>query len=690
MDLAELPVTTLKGVGPKLREKLERFGLRTVQDVLFHLPFRYQDRTRLTPIGSLVPGREAVVIGKVELADVVYRGRRNLVVRVADGTGHLMLRFFHFNTAQRDNLVRGRTVRLFGEVRGGPMGLEIVHPEYEFVEDGSVPTAEANLTPVYPTTTGLHQLSLRKLTQSALDKYLKHIQEWLPEEILAPLKLPTLQEALAYVHRPPPGAPVERLEEYRHPAQARLAFEEMLAYHLSLKRLRARFRQQRAPQLQGAGQLLAALIRSLPFQPTGAQQRVIGEITRDLSEAHPMQRLVQGDVGSGKTLVAAAACVMAIEAGWQAAVMAPTELLAEQHWHNFTRWLHPLGIEVALLSGKLNARTRRAMLAGVVSGQAPLVVGTHALFQEEVAFDKLGLIVVDEQHRFGVHQRLQLREKGSRDGRLPHQLIMTATPIPRTLAQSVYADLDVSIIDELPPGRKPVDTVVIPDSRRAEVVSRVRAACLTGRQAYWVCPLIQESEALELQAATDTEAALRAALPELHVALVHGRLKPPEKAHIMTAFKDGQVQLLVATTVIEVGVDVPNASLMIIENAERLGLSQMHQLRGRVGRGPAQSSCVLMYQLPLSENARARLAVMRTTNDGFEIARQDLEMRGPGEVLGTRQTGEQQFHIADLLRDQALLPQIEQAAQSLQQNYPQHVAPIIRRWLGGRESYAEV
>jgi ATP-dependent DNA helicase RecG len=690
MDLAELPVTTLKGVGPKLREKLERFGLRTVQDVLFHLPFRYQDRTRLTPIGSLVPGREAVVIGKVELADVVYRGRRNLVVRVADGTGHLMLRFFHFNTAQKDNLVRGRTVRLFGEVRGGPMGLEIVHPEYEFVEDGSVPTAEAHLTPVYPTTTGLHQLSLRKLTQSALDKYLEHIQEWLPEEILAPLKLPTLQEALTYVHRPPPGAPVETLEEYRHPAQARLAFEEMLAYHLSLKRLRARFRQQRAPRLQGAGQLLAALIRSLPFQPTGAQQRVIGEITRDLSEAHPMQRLVQGDVGSGKTLVAAAACVMAIEAGWQAAVMAPTELLAEQHWHNFTRWLRPLGIEVALLSGKLNARTRRAMLAGVVSGQAPLVVGTHALFQEEVAFDKLGLIVVDEQHRFGVHQRLQLREKGSRDGRLPHQLIMTATPIPRTLAQSVYADLDVSVIDELPPGRKPVDTVVIPDARRAEVVGRVRAACLTGRQAYWVCPLIEESEALELQAATDTEAALRAALPELRVALVHGRLKPQEKANIMAAFKDGQVQLLVATTVIEVGVDVPNASLMIIENAERLGLSQMHQLRGRVGRGPAQSSCVLMYQSPLSENARARLAVMRATNDGFEIARQDLEMRGPGEVLGTRQTGEQQFHIADLLRDQALLPQIEQAAGLLQQKYPPHVAPIIRRWLGGRESYAEV
>jgi ATP-dependent DNA helicase RecG len=438
------------------------------------------------------------------------------------------------------------------------------------------------------------------------------------------------------------------------------------------------------------GGLARALRAALSFELTGAQERVLAEIHADLAQAHPMQRLVQGDVGSGKTVVAALAGLQAVESGWQVAVMAPTELLAEQHWHNFSRWLQPLGIEVAWLSGKLSARNKRSMLELVASGRARVVVGTHALFQADVVFEHLGLVVVDEQHRFGVHQRLLLREKGSRDGNTPHQLIMTATPIPRTLAQSLYADLDVSIIDELPPNRRPVETVVVPDKRRAEVVQRARSACLEGRQAYWVCPLIEESEALQLQTATDTEAVLRVALPELTLRLVHGRMKAAEKEQAMAAFKAGEVHLLVATTVIEVGVDVPNASLMIIENAERLGLSQLHQLRGRVGRGSAQSSCVLMYHAPLSATARARLAVMRETSDGFEIARKDLEMRGPGEVLGTRQTGEQAFHIADLVRDQALLPKIDQAARLLMQRYPQHVDPIIRRWLGVRENYADV
>ncbi|KPL27626.1 MAG: ATP-dependent DNA helicase RecG [Acidithiobacillales bacterium SM1_46] len=690
MDLATLSLSVLKGAGPKLRDKLSRLGLRTVQDVLFHLPLRYQDRTHITPIGAIAPGQEALVVGQIELADVAFRRRRTLIVRVADGTGSLILRFFHFNSAQQENFARGRKAKLFGEVRAGPGGLEMVHPEYELSDDHMVVAPDAHLTPVYPTTEGVHQLGLRKLTDQALDRYLGAIHEWLPAELLAPLKLPTLQEALAFVHRPPPGAPVDALLAARHPAQQRLAFEEMLAFHLSLKRLRARMRRHSAPVLVGAGSLYTRFLASLPFTPTGAQQRVLAEIGRDLRMPHPMQRLVQGDVGSGKTLVAAGACLAAIDAGWQAAVMAPTELLAEQHWRNFAHWLAPLGLQVAFLTGSLPAKTRRAMVADVSEGRASLVIGTHALFQEDVQFHRLGLIVVDEQHRFGVHQRLQLREKGAADGLVPHQLIMTATPIPRTLAQSFYADLDVSVIDELPPGRKPVDTVVIPDARRPEVVTRVRDACLTGRQAYWVCPLIEESENLELQTATQTAEALAGALPELRIALVHGRMKAAEKERIMAAFKAGSVHLLVATTVIEVGVDVPNASLMIIENAERLGLSQLHQLRGRVGRGGAQSTCVLLYQSPLSTAARERLAAVRETNDGFEIARRDLDMRGPGEVLGTRQTGDQQFHIADLVRDQALLPKIEEAAALLLEKYPAHVEPIIARWLGRRESYGEV
>ena len=691
MDISALPITTLKGVGPKLKEKLEqRLGWRSVQDALFHLPFRYQDRTRLTAIGSLRPGQEALVCGTVELTDVVFRGRRSLLCRVSDGSGFLTLRFFHFSAAQQNNLERGRRLRIFGETRSGPAGLEMIHPEYEVLGPDSEPQPEARLTPFYPTTEGVHQLSVRKLVGQALDRHLAGIPEWLPEELLVELKLPSLREALHDVHRPPAQAAVDELEQGRHPAQRRLAFEELLAHHLSLKRVRARQQDQKAPRLSGDAKLASSLLAALPFSLTAAQKRVLEEIGNDLKRAYPMQRLVQGDVGSGKTVVAALAALTAVEDGYQVAIMAPTELLAEQHWRNFNHWLQPLGVEVAWLSGKLSARNRRSMLELISSGRAPVAVGTHALFQEEVEFAKLGLVVVDEQHRFGVHQRLLLREKGRRQDMAPHQLIMTATPIPRTLAQAFYADLDVSVIDELPPGRKPVDTVVLPDTRRAEVVERVHAACRAGRQTYWVCPLIEESDQLQAEAATETAAALSAALPELRIALVHGRMKPAEKEAVMHAFKEGAIQLLVATTVIEVGVDVANASLMIVENAERLGLSQIHQLRGRVGRGAAQSTCVLLYHAPLSENARERLSILRKTHDGFEIARRDLEMRGPGEVLGTRQTGEQAFHIADLVRDQALLPRIERAATLLQQKYPRHVTPLIRRWLGLREHYGEV
>ncbi|MBI5783451.1 MAG: ATP-dependent DNA helicase RecG [Gammaproteobacteria bacterium] len=685
-----MSITVLKGVGPKLADKLKRLGLHTVQDVLFHLPLRYQDRTRLLPIGSLRPGMEAVVEGEIELADVVFRGRRSLICRVSDGTGHLHLRFFYFNAIQQQNLARGRRLRLFGEVRFGPVGLEMIHPEYEFIDGTQAPKAEENLTPVYPATTGVHQLSLRKLARQALEKHLDKIHEWLPPVVLQELQLPTLTEALALVHQPPPHTPVELLAEGKHPAVLRLSFEELLAHHLSLKRLRARVQTESAPAITGPGKLMQQLLARLPFQLTRAQQHVLEEILHDLHQKHPMQRLVQGDVGSGKTIVSACASLGAIESGLQVAVMAPTELLADQHLRNFSGWLEPLGVSVVGLSGKLNGRARQGVLEKIGSGQAAIAVGTQALFQEGVEFADLGLIVVDEQHRFGVHQRLALREKGRVGSRRPHQLIMTATPIPRTLAQSLYADLDVSVIDELPPGRKPVETVAIPSARRADVVSRVRDACTAGRQAYWVCPLIEESETLELETATDTAQALREALPDLSIALIHGRMKPLEKEKIMASFERGDVHLLVATTVIEVGVDVPNASLMVIENAERLGLSQLHQLRGRIGRGAAESHCVLLYQPPLSEMARARLAALRETSDGFEIARRDLEMRGPGEMLGTRQAGMPQFHIADLLRDRALLARVQSVAEQVLREYPERVEPIVRRWLGSAEEYGRV
>jgi ATP-dependent DNA helicase RecG len=693
-QLDTLPVTVLRGIGPRVAEKLKRLNIYTVQDVLFHLPSRYEDRTRIVPMGSVRAGEQVVVQGEVDLAEVKFGRRRSLLVRISDGTGALTLRFFHFNKAQQAGFARGSHVRCFGEVRSGPVTLELVHPEYQLVTADATLVGEEHLTPIYPATEGVHQLTLRAITEQALQQLErggKHaLTDWLPTQLANQFRMTTLPAALHYVHRPPPDADVGLLAAGSHPAQQRLAYEELLAHHLSLRRLRQRAEHAQAPPLAGKQALAARLLDSLPFTLTAAQSRVIGEIRADLARNHPMARLVQGDVGSGKTVVAACAALAAVEAGYQVALMAPTELLAEQHFSSFSDWLVPLGIDVVWHAGKLKGKARAATLESIGKGTAAIAIGTHALFQDEVEFARLGLVIIDEQHRFGVHQRLALRDKGRSGEQRPHQLVMTATPIPRTLAMTVYADLDTSIIDELPAGRLPVKTVAISQERRDEVIQSVQKACAGGQQAYWVCTLIEESELLQCQAAENTAELLTEALPDQRVALVHGRLKAVEKESLMQAFKQGDIDLLVATTVIEVGVDVPNASLMIIENPERLGLAQLHQLRGRVGRGSLQSSCVLLYQAPLSENARARLAVLRETGDGFEIARRDMELRGPGEVLGTRQTGEMQFHIADLLRDEALLEAVEAGARQLLETCPQNVTPLIRRWLGEAAGFGEV
>ncbi|HET7371298.1 MAG TPA: ATP-dependent DNA helicase RecG [Gammaproteobacteria bacterium] len=690
-DAATVPITVLKGVGGKLAERLAKLRIETLQDLLFHLPLRYEDRTRIVPIGSLRPGNTAVVEGEVQLSETVFRGRRSLLTRIGDGSGALTLRFFHFSAAQAAMLKRGVRVRCYGEARPGKITLEMIHPEYRIVSAGA--TLEESLTPIYPTTEGLGQPRLRGLTAQALARLEAGgltLPDWLPETSLARAEYPALRDAVLYLHNPPPDADCEQLTSGTHPAQRRLAFEELLAHHLSLKRLRVASDRRRAWPLPDGGKLRQRFLERLPFELTAAQQRVDREVRHDLAADRPMMRLVQGDVGSGKTVMAALAVLAAVAAGRQAAVMAPTELLAEQHFHNFNNWLEPLGIQVAWLSGTLGAAARRQAQAATGSGKAAVIVGTHALFQAGVEFADLALIVIDEQHRFGVHQRLALREKGEREGRHPHQLIMTATPIPRTLAQTAYADLDTSVIDELPPGRQPVKTVVMPESRRNDIVESLTRALREGRQAYWVCPLIEESEVLECQAAEDTAAKLTEALPEWRVGLAHGRMKPAERKAVMAAFKQGKVHLLVATTVIEVGVDVPNASLMIIENAERLGLAQLHQLRGRVGRGSAESSCVLLYRGRLSAAARARLNAMRETTDGFEIARRDLALRGPGEVLGTRQTGTLQLKIADIMRDEALLPWVQRVAGELLTRQPESVAALIRRWIGDGGRYGNV
>jgi ATP-dependent DNA helicase RecG len=685
------PVTVLRGVGDALAERLRALGVQTTQDLLFLLPLRYEDRTRIVPLGELLAGQRAAVEGEVLLTEVAFRGRRQMLCKIADGSGFLTLRFFYFTAQQQTGLARGVRIRCFGEARRGPTGLEIVHPEYRRVDAAAARAAEDHLTPIYPATEGVTQGRLRQLVGLALDQTsARELEDWLPPAVLADSRMPSLREALVYVHRPPADAPVDELLEWRHPAQRRLAFEELLAHQLSLKLLRQRIQSDPGWPLVTDGSLKAGLLSALPFRLTSAQQRTLREIESDLATPKPMLRLVQGDVGCGKTLVAALAATQAVQLRRQVALMAPTELLADQHAQNFRRWFEPLGLPVALLTGRQTGKARAAVLAGIREGHAPIVIGTHALFQESVQFHSLALVIVDEQHRFGVHQRLSLREKGGREGHQPHQLIMTATPIPRTLAMTAYADLDVSVIDELPPGRTPVKTVVLAETRRDEVVMRIRTACLEGRQAYWVCPLIDESEEMPYQAAEETAAALAAALPELSVGLVHGRMPAAAKELGMRRFKDGEIQLLVATTVIEVGVDVPNATLMVIENAERMGLAQLHQLRGRVGRGRHASSCLLMYRAPLSLLARERLAVMRDTNDGFVVARRDLELRGPGELMGTRQTGLAQMRVADLLRDADLLPKVQIAAETMLRDWPLNVAPLVRRWVGHAEQYGRV
>ena len=683
-------VATLRGVGPALAEKLAKLGVTQVQDLLFILPSRYEDRTQVCAIGSVRPGSRVVVEGEIQLTEVVFRRRRQLLCRITDGTGSLTLRFFYFSAAQQAAMSRGTRLRCFGEVRRGPLGLEIVHPEYRRIAAEPAPLEEV-LTPVYPTTEGVPQARLRSLIELAMHEAQgSGVRDWIPPDVLSRLELPSLLEALAMMHRPARDANLAELLSGRHPAQRRLAFEELLAHQLSLRLLRKTIQADPAEPLRDAVGLEQKFLQALPFSLTRAQTRVLEEMNRDLAADRPMVRLVQGDVGCGKTVVAAAAAARAVGSGLQAALMAPTELLAEQHAQNFERWFQPLGIPVALLTGSLPARARRSALEAIASGAIKLVVGTHALFQESMEFARLGLVIVDEQHRFGVHQRLALREKGARGGQLPHQLIMTATPIPRTLAMTAYADLDVSVIDELPPGRTPIRTSVFAQSRRAEIVARVHAKIASGRQAYWVCPIIEESEELRYQAAEETAAALAEALPDVHVGLVHGRMPPREKERGMHAFKEGKLGLLVATTVIEVGVDVPNATLMVIENAERMGLAQLHQLRGRVGRGAHESDCVLLYGDALSEVARTRLKVIRETNDGFEIARRDLELRGPGELLGTRQTGLADMRVADLMRDSDLLPAVQSAAELLLKQDLAAVEALTNRWVGAGARYGRV
>jgi ATP-dependent DNA helicase RecG len=684
-------LTSLKGVGPALAKRLGKLGLSRVEDLLFLLPLRYEDRTQLVRIGALVAGKRCLTSGEVLLAETAYRGRRNLLVRISDGSGQLTLRFFHFSRQQQAQFQAGKHVSCFGEVRRGSAGFEMIHPEYRILREEQGAATNDSLTPIYPATEGVQQGRLRNLTDQALEAMLKEPPpELLPQSVTDKLGMPSLVDAISYLHRPPPDADVAQMQEGRHPCQQRLAFEELLAHYLSLRSLRALAETEGAFALTHGQGRVDQFVANLPFELTGAQARVVDEIMVDLSKPHPMMRLIQGDVGSGKTVVAAIACLKAIACGVQAAIMAPTEILAEQHWRNFSDWFRPLGIEPAWLSGSQKAAARRDALSAIADGRAQLVVGTHALFQEGVEFDNLALVIIDEQHRFGVHQRMALRDKGiGKDGH-PHQLVMTATPIPRTLAMAAYADLDTSVIDELPPGRQPVSTIAVPDTRRGEIVERVRAACKSGQQAYWVCPLIEESEVLDYQAAEASYQMLTEALPELRVGLVHGRMRPAEKERGMQAFKEGLIQVLVATTVIEVGVDVPNASLMIIENAERMGLSQLHQLRGRVGRGAAQSHCVLLYKGPLGRIAKERLAVLRDTNDGFVVAQRDLELRGPGELLGTRQTGLPDYRVANIVRDASLMPQVQMTAEELRRSSASRAAAIVRRWLGDAGRYGKV
>ena len=691
-SLESTPVTKLRGVGSGIAARLAALGIETVLDLLFHLPLRYEDRTRIHPIGDLRAGSAALTCGRIEGTDVRFGRRRSLLVTIGDDTGTMAMRLFHFNERQRRQFRPGRRIACYGEARSSTGGIEMVHPEYRLLDDDAEAPTSDRLTPVYPMASGLGQGLLRGLIGQALDR-LRHdadAAELLPESVAARHGLVGLGHALRTIHRPPAGSSPDAPLHHEHPALRRLAFEELLAQHLALRELRRRLDRRDAVALDRGDEMACRFVDSLPFDLTAAQRRVAREVRADLARDRPMHRLVQGDVGSGKTVVAAVAAVTAVASERQVALMAPTELLAEQHYTSFRGWLDPLGIRVAWLTGRLASRERGRILADISEGRVAVVVGTHALFQSQVAFANLGLVIVDEQHRFGVEQRLALRGKGERGARQPHQLVMTATPIPRTLAMTAYADLDTSTIDELPPGRTPVDTAVVPAQRRPEVVARIRHVCVRGEQAYWVCTAIEESEALACRAAEDTARELAEALPDLRIGLVHGRMPSTEKDAAMAAFKDARTDLLVATTVVEVGVDVPAASLMIIENAERLGLAQLHQLRGRVGRGARRSACVMMYDGPLTEAARARLEALRATTDGFEIAQRDLEIRGPGDLLGTRQTGLAQLRIADLARDLPLLSGVERAASELLAGHESRIAPLVRRWVGPGADYGQV
>lgn len=686
------PCTSLKNVGTKTAELLKKCGISTLQDLLFHLPLRYQDKTRITPIDKLTAGEHAVVQGNIIDVTLTRSRKPSLICYLDDSTGVITLRFFNFSSTQKKQFEAGGTFRCFGEIRFWNNTAEIIHPEYHRIQTAEPILLDKTLTPIYPSVEKLHQSVLRRLTTEALMllKNSRVLPELIPNALLQKFRLPTLVKALYDVHRPPSSTELSALEQGSHPSQQRLVVEELLAQHLSLRRLRKNFQQNSAPLFDHPATLTQNFLDNLAFHLTQAQQRVLQEISQDIHQQKPMLRLVQGDVGSGKTVIAGLAMLKAVENGFQAALMAPTELLAEQHFQQFQRWFSPLNIEVAYLASHLSTKTKENLLNKLKDGTNQIIIGTHALFQKGVDFKSLGIVTIDEQHRFGVHQRLALWQKGVTQTYIPHQLILTATPIPRTLAMVFYADLDVSIIDELPPGRTPITTVAMPSHRRDEIIERIQTACSQGKQAYWVCTLIEESDALQCQAAEVTTQLLRNSLPNISIGLVHGRMKTQDKEITMQAFRDGAIDLLVATTVIEVGVDVPSASLMIIENAERLGLSQLHQLRGRVGRGAVRSYCVLLYQGPLSETAQRRLAVIRDSQDGFEIAKKDLELRGPGEVLGTKQTGMMQFRIANIIRDQKWLPHIQELAEEMLQNYPDHAEALIQRWLGGNEKYGAV
>ena len=680
------PVQSLKGIGPAFAAKLEKVGINTLQDVLFHLPHRYEDRTSITQIKDAQLASYVVLEGNVISCKITFGRRRSLVVDIEDDTGIITLRFFHFSKTQQQGLQAAGFLRCFGEIRRGAAGLEIYHPEYSTKKTALGET----LTPIYPLTEGITQSRIRNLVKQVLElmekgRILPILGAQFPE-----LSNPDLNQAISLVHNPPKEVALSELEEGIHPAQQRLAFEEMLAHHISMRLVRKEMLSLRSIAHQSPAEQYEKLKQQFGFQLTNAQSKVAAEIVKDMGKSVPMLRLVQGDVGSGKTVIAALAAIHAAENHQQSAIMAPTEILAEQHLFNFQNWFEPLGLKTAWLSGKVKGKKREEQLALIANGEADIVIGTHALFQKDVNFKQLGLVIIDEQHKFGVHQRLALREKGERQGLMPHQLVMTATPIPRTLTMSLYADMDNSIIDELPPGRTPITTTVITDNRRDEIIEHVESACKNGAQAYWVCTLIDESETLQCQAAESTAQQLKLLLPNISIELIHGKMTAKEKSLTMNEFKGGKIQLLVATTVIEVGVDVPNANLMVIENAERLGLAQLHQLRGRIGRGTAKSFCVLLYHSPLGEVSRQRLAVMRESQDGFFIAEKDLEIRGPGELFGARQSGAIQFRIADLLRDKHMLTRIRSLADELLAEDEHTAQRILNRWLSSSERLAQV